>query len=195
MNRPAALSFALACVVACSDMTSPAASQQAHSSPIATSPDGAHLFVVHPDADSVTILDRATRAVLREVLLASKPPAVDPTTKRFDPAVSPRAVALDSRGTTAFVTGERSGRLYAVDAASGSVKASVAVCSEPIGVVVSRDDAHVFVACSQDDKVLEVAVSGLTVEGSAPCPRKPWSLAWGADGETLFATAIRAPTK
>jgi YVTN family beta-propeller protein len=193
MSRPVALSFALACVVACSDMTSPAASQQVHSSPIATSPDGTKLFVVHPDADSVSILDRATRVVVREVLLASKAPAVDPTTNRFDPAVSPRALALDSHGATAFVTGERSGRLYAVDAASGSVKGSVAVCSEPIGVVVSRDDAHVFVACSQDDEIVEVAASGLAVEGSASCPRKPWSLAWGADGDTLFATHLLGP--
>ena len=50
----------------------PAAAQQTHSSPIATSPDGARLFVVHPDADSVSILDAASRAIVHEVLLGGK---------------------------------------------------------------------------------------------------------------------------
>ncbi len=194
MKRAAAISLAVvlavACFIACGDSASPGSAHQTHSSSIAMSPDGARLFVVHPDADSVSILDRATRAVSHEVLLGDKAPAIDPTTKRFDPAVAPRAIAVDSRGATLFVTGERSGRLYAIDANSGSVKGTVAICSEPIGVVVSRDDAHVFVACSQDDAIVEVAAAGLTVEARASCPRKPWSLAWGTDGMTLYATHL-----
>lgn len=193
MKRLAAFPLALACVASCSGSTSTPTSQQVHSSAIATSPDGAHLYVVHPDADSISIVGRTSRAVEHEVLLASNAPAQDPTSKRFDPAVSPRALALDSHGSTVFVTGERSGRLYAIDAGSGSVKGSVAVCSEPIGVVVSHDDAHVFVACSQDDEIVEVAAGALTIEGSVACPRKPWSLAWGADGVTLFATHLLGP--
>ena len=51
-------------------------------------------------------------------------PAVDPTTSRFDPAVEPRALALDSTGATLYVTGERSGRLYAIDTAKVRVKGS-----------------------------------------------------------------------
>jgi DNA-binding beta-propeller fold protein YncE len=151
------------------------------------------LFVVHPDADSVSILDPGTRAIVREVSLAPQAPAVDPTTSRFDPAVSPRALAIDSLGKTLFVTGERSGHLYAVDTASGTVKSDVAICSEPVGVVVSRDDAHVFVACSQDDAVVEVAAAGLAVQARVSTPRKPWTLAWAADGHTLLVTHLLGP--
>jgi DNA-binding beta-propeller fold protein YncE len=193
MRRLSTLLFAVACVIACDESTQSASVQQAHSSSITTSPDGAHLFVVHPDADSVSVIGKTTRAIEHEVLLAGNAPAVDPSTKRFDPTVSPRAVALDSHGATAFVTGERSGRLYAVDAGSGTLKGSVAVCSEPIGVVVSRDDAHVFVACSQDDSVVEVNAAGLTIETRVSVPRKPWSLAWAADGATLYVTHLLGP--
>jgi YVTN family beta-propeller protein len=190
MNRRVTLALAMTGASACNDMASHGPVQQSHSSTIAASPDATHLFVVHPDADSVTIIDRSSRTIEHDVLLAAKAPGADPTTKRYDPAVAPRALALDSHGATLYVTGQRSGHVYAIDTASGAIKGNVAVCSEPIGVVVSHDDAHVFVACSQDNEVIEIAAANLAIEATAPCPRKPWSLAWGADGQTLYATHL-----
>jgi YVTN family beta-propeller protein len=160
---------------------------------MAISPDGAHLFVAHPDADSVTVLDLGTRAVEHEILLAGAAPSVDPTTQRFDPAVAPRALALDSKGKTLYVTGQRSGLLYAIDTGLASVLGSVAVCSEPIGVLVGADDSTVFVACSQDDEIAEVDVASMSVTAIVPTPPKPWSLAWAADGTTLVATHLLGP--
>ncbi len=198
MKPRAALVLLLAASTACSsggqNQTGDASKgTPGHSSPIAVSPDGTRLYVVHPDADSISILDKASHAIDHEVLLASQPVAFDAATNRYDPAVTPRALALDSQGKTVYVTGERSGHLYAVDATAGTVTKDVFVCSEPIGVVVSPDDQHVFVACSQDDEVVEVAASGLTIEGQVSCPRKPWSLAWSADGSTLLATHLLGP--
>jgi YVTN family beta-propeller protein len=190
MNRRVTLALAMVGAFACNDMANGGPVQQSHSSTIAASPDATHLFVVHPDADSVTIVNRASRAIEHDVLLAAKAPAADPTTKRYDPAVAPRALALDSHGLTLYVTGQRSGLVYAIDTASGVIKGNVAVCSEPIGIVVSHDDAHVFVACSQDDEVVEISAANLAVEATVPCPRKPWSLAWAADGQTLYATHL-----
>jgi YVTN family beta-propeller protein len=184
-----ALSFLLACGQGASTLRS----QQQHSSPLATSPDGSQLFVAHPDADSVTILDLATRKVEQQILLATAPPARDATTKRYEPAVGPRALALNSSGATLYVTGQRSGRLYAIDTASATVKGNVSVCSEPIGVVLGSDDADAFVACAQDDEIVEVRTSDLKVVASVPCPRKPWALAWAADGQTLLATHLLGP--
>jgi YVTN family beta-propeller protein len=105
----------------------------------------------------------------------------------------PRALALDSTGTQVYVTGERSGRLYAIDAATASVSQSVAVCSEPIGVLVSRDDSKVFVACSGDDEIVELDAASLAVVAAVTTPRKPWSLAWAADGVTLLSTHLLGP--
>lgn len=188
------LVVALSVVCACSSASPHTASgRQMHSSTLAISPDGAHLFVVHPDADSVSILDVASRSIEHELLLASAAPAVDPTTQRFDPAVMPRALALDSTGSTLFVTGERSGRLYAIDVASASVKASADVCSEPIGVIVSADDRSVFIACSQDDEVVEIDAATLAVTATVVTPRKPWALGWAADGRTLLVTHLLGP--
>jgi DNA-binding beta-propeller fold protein YncE len=167
-------------------------SQQTHSGALALSPDRSHLFVAHPDADSVSVLDTGTRKIVHEILLAPTAPALSPT-GRYEPAVEPRALALNSSGIVLYVTGQRSGRLYAIDASSGARVSDVLVCSEPIGVLVSADDATVFVACAQDDEVVELRTSDLTVVATEPCPRKPWALAWAADGATLLATHLLGP--
>src|SRR3954447_17974278 len=167
---------------------------QTHTSPIAIDPAGKLLFVVHPDADSVSIVDLATRQVVHELLLAPTAPSADEL-GRYAPAVGPRALALDATGQTLYVSGQWSGRVYAIDVASGTMAraTTAAVCSEPIGILVSADDTRVFVACAQDDEVVELAASDLGLVAAVPCPRKPWALAWAPDGATLYATHLLGP--
>ena len=175
--------------------TSPGArAVQAHTSPIAIDPTGKLLVVVHPDADSVSVVDLASRKIVHELLLAATAPGPDEL-GRYAPAVGPRALALDSTGRTLYVTGQWSGKVYAIDVASGTISraTAAAVCSEPIGVLVSGDDAKVFVACAQDDEVVELAASDLSLVAAVPCPRKPWALAWAPDGTTLYATHLLGP--
>ncbi len=164
-----------------------------HSAPLAVSPDGHRLYVVHPDADSVTILDASKRTIVQEILLGTAHPAPDPTTGRYDPAVGPRALALDGTGANLYVTGQRSGLVYAIDTAKGTVRASMAVGAEPIGVVVSGDGTHVFVACAQDDQVVALDAVSLSTLSTVATPRKPWGLAFAADGQTLLATHLLGP--
>jgi YVTN family beta-propeller protein len=194
MNRGSIGLAALTCFIACGGgQGASARAQQMHSSSLAISPDGTTLYVVHPDADSVTMVNAATRSIDHTVLLAAAAPAVDPTTQRFDPAVSPRALALDSSGSILYVTGQRSGVLYAIDVHSAAIRAQVAVCSEPVGVVVSADDSKIFVACSQDDEVAEIDAASLAIVGTVVTPRKPWSLAWAGDKKTLYVTHLLGP--
>ncbi|HEX4340678.1 MAG TPA: beta-propeller fold lactonase family protein [Polyangiaceae bacterium] len=166
--------------------------QQTHSASMTASADGKRLFVAHPDADSVSVIDTASGRILEERRLARAAPAKD-ASGRYTPAVAPRFVALSSTGKTLFVSGEASGRVYALDAASAKVTTDAYVCSEPAGVVVSDDDATVFVACSADDTVVALDASDLSVVSRVPCPRKPWALAWARDGKTLLATHFLGP--
>lgn len=159
-----------------------------HSSTIALSGDGGTLFVVNPDADSVSVISTATRSLTREILLAGAHPAPDPDTGDFTPRVMPRALALSPDGRTLYVTGQRSGRLYAVDLAGGDSPRDVRVGSEPIGVVVSADGNAVFVACSEDDAVVRVDAASMTVTVTAHVTARPWALALSADQTQLWAT-------
>jgi YVTN family beta-propeller protein len=167
--------------------------RQLHSGSLAASPDGTKLYVAHADADRVTVVDASKRTIDHEILLAAADPAVDPTTHRYDPAVGPRALAIDSKGAALYVTGQRSGAVYAIDTQRAAIRAQSVVCSEPVGVLLSPDDTKVFVACAQDDEVVELDAATLGVVARVTTPRKPWALAWGSDGKTLYATHLLGP--
>ncbi|MFI5299257.1 MAG: hypothetical protein ACHREM_14275 [Polyangiales bacterium] len=163
-----------------------------HSASIAVSSDDATVYVVNPDSDSVSFLDAHALTLKKELLLSTASPTVD-ANGRFEPAVSPRALALGPGGTTLYVTGQRSGHVYAIDAASMTVKADRALCSEPVGVVVSPNGAFVYVACSTDDAVVAIDATSLQQVASLSLDRRPWGLSWSTDRTQLFATHLLGP--
>ena len=164
-----------------------------HSSSIALSADQATVYVVNTESDSVSYVDLRAKMLIREVVLAGNPPQEDPTTKRFDAAVGPRALALDPYTSRLYVTGQRNGHVYALDAASGTVLNDADVCAEPVGVLVSPDGTTVYVACAQDDAVVSLAAASLSVTASVAVDRRPWGLAWSADGNRLYVTQLLGP--
>lgn len=160
-----------------------------HSSSIAVS--GSTVFVVNPDADSVSVIDTRTRSLVAEVLLAGAHPIAD-ATGAFSPVVMPRALALSPDAATLYITGERAGALYAMDTATRTTR-SIPVCSEPIGVAISADGGSVFVACSQDAAVVAVATSDFTVRGRVAVPGEPWGLGWSPTDGSLLVTGLLRP--
>ncbi|MFT3692059.1 MAG: hypothetical protein QM831_02880 [Kofleriaceae bacterium] len=138
-----------------------------HSSSIALAGD--RLYVVDPDADAVSIIDPATRTLVDEISLGHP----DTSGGRFTPSVMPRALAVDA--DTLYVTGQRAGRLFAIDLATHAIR-TVAVGSEPIGVLIA--DGSVYVACSQDDTVVRVNPQTLAIEQRYPVAPEPWALAY-----------------
>jgi YVTN family beta-propeller protein len=168
---------------------SPAAPAVAsHSSSLTLAPDGTQLYVVNPEADSVSVIDPTTRTLVREILLAPAAPVADATSGTFTPAVMPRAAALAPDGKTLYVTGERSGAVHVVDVATGTAGAAIAVGSEPVGLVVSADGASVFAACSQDATVVKIDTKTEKVVARVTVPSEPWALAWSGDGARLLVT-------
>ena len=171
------------------DAPAPAIASTAHSSSIAVSSDGATLYVVNADADSVSVIDTQARALKTEILLAPHP-VVDGS-GAYTPAVMPRALALSPDGGTLYVTGERANALFAIDLATSAVSAPAIVGSEPVGVVVAPDGS-IFVACSQDGTVVRVDPATMQVTATAQVGGEPWALGF-APGGTLLATSFMGP--
>jgi YVTN family beta-propeller protein len=203
-----ALAFALLALVACRDKNSgptdggPSDAGTAdaganapfvanHSSSIAINEDGSKVFVVNADADSVSIIDVASRTKTDEVPLTASAPTVD-ADGGFTPAVMPRTIALAHDGNTLYVVGERSGSLYVIDVPSGVITGTVHLGSEPFGLVVSLDGKFVYAACSQDATVVKVDTNSLQVVGTVHTAAKPWALTLESDG-TLVASHFLVP--
>ncbi|HEY1546419.1 MAG TPA: hypothetical protein VGG28_01295 [Kofleriaceae bacterium] len=174
----------VAALTACTAAPPPRAT---HSSSIAL--HGDRLYVVNADADSVSIVDPIARTLIGEIALGVPVLAADGA---YTPSVMPRALALSLDGATLYVTGERAGALFAIDLASSHVR-SVAVGSEPIGVVVAPDGSAIFVACSQDNSVVRVDAASFAVTKRMPVAAEPWALAWSNAGE-LLVTHLLSPT-
>ena len=164
----------------------PAATATPHSSSIAISADGAELYVVNADGDSISIVDAHARTLITELALGPAP-TVD-SSGNFTPAVMPRALALSSDGATLYVTGERSGRIYAIALATRAIT-SMPVGSEPVGVVATADG--IYVACTQDRTVVKLDPS-LAIVATAHLDATPWGLAVTADGK-LAASLFYGP--
>ena len=77
------------------------------------------------------MIDTTTRTLRREILLEGQRPAQDPTTRRFDPAVKPRALAIDEPKGKIYVAGEMSSKVYVVDPTAMTVVRSIAVGARP----------------------------------------------------------------
>ena len=105
----------------------------------------------------------------------------------------PRSVALSPDGRTLYVSGERSGLLYAIDVASAAIRATTAVGSEPVGVIVSRDGNDIFVACSEDATIVRVDAKTVAVDATVTVPSAPWALGWSGDSLQLLATHFMGP--
>lgn len=164
-----------------------------HSSSIAIAPDGLTLYVANADADSVSVIDTSALARTSEIALGTSPLRLDATTGRFDPTIGPRAIALAPTSQRLYVTGQWSGELIEIDVAARRVSRRVLVGAEPVGVVVTSDEASVFVACAQDGIVVRVDVGSFAISGTVSVAPKPWALGWSANGDTLYVSHLLGP--
>lgn len=159
------------------------------SSSLALSRDDHTLWVVNQDADSVSVLDTEKRAILAEIPLGSQAPALDPSTKRFDPAVLPRALAVVS-DKKVYVAGETSNRLYVLDAKNRSVITSIPMPAAPVSVAAAPDGSAVYVVSHEAARVTKIDTATDMITATLDVTEHPWGASVSADGKSLYVTHI-----
>jgi YVTN family beta-propeller protein len=113
------------------------------SSLLDVSPDGKSLIAANRDNDSISIVDLATRKLVRELPVGHHP----------------EGVSWVGAGPLALVTLHGDDQLVYVDAAAGKVLARLKVANEPYGVVVTKDGKRAYVSHDYPGLVSEIDVA------------------------------------
>ena len=157
------------------------------SSTIALTSDDTALWVVNPDADSVSVLDPASRQLLAEVPLGP-PPGVDPATGRYEPSVAPRALAILPGDRKVYVAGQAANRVLVIDTATRAVVGSIPVAVDPTAVVAANDGSAVYVVSHESALVTKIDPRRDAVVGTLAVGEHPWGASLSADGRWLYVS-------
>lgn len=149
--------------------------------------DDTALWVVNQDADSVSVIDPATRKLLKEISLAEAPPTVDPATKRFDPKVAPRSLALVNEKKV-YVAGQAANSVYVIDAAKRSVIGVIPVPAAPIAIAAAPDGSAVYVVSHEAGEVTKIDPETDEVVASVAVSEHPFGIKVSDDGQSIFVT-------
>jgi len=144
----------------------------AWSAPIAISSDDQWVYVVNTDAGSVTAVDTETDAPLWELSLGGEP----------------RSIALDPRGSRAYVTRFADATTSVIDLTAGTELATLETGRHPYGVVVSPEGRRLFVAESAANTIAIFDTDTLERLGQVPVEPNPRGLAVSSDGTQLYVT-------
>jgi YVTN family beta-propeller protein len=138
------------------------------------SPDGKRLYVLCQESNEIRVLDAATYAVIKNIVVGR----------------TPRGFALSPSGDRLFVTNSWDDTLSVIDTAMLSVIATWAVGAEPSGVVEDRAAKHIFVAnrISSDIAVLDAQTG--EEQKRLLGGRGASYLALSPDGARIYATHI-----
>lgn len=144
---------------------------------VAVSADDALLFVADADHDRLTVIETATRTVVRQTPVAKAPERV---------LLAPTgAVYVSSRGARTV------SRLTADGA---HVEATATVGAEPVGLALSADGAQLFVANSMSGTVSVLDAASLAVRREVTVGGQPWAVTAAADGRRLYVTDFTGGT-
>lgn len=188
LSLGAAVTIAACTVVEGSAPPTPAAGSGTRASTtLLLTRDDKALWVVNQDADSVSVIDTETRAVIAEILLGEAPPAVDPVSSRFDPKVLPRALTLVNEKKV-YVAGQSANRVFVIDAEKRVVTGSIPVPAAPTAVAAAPDGSAVWVVSHEAAEVTEIDPARDVVVRRAAVGEHPFGLTVSDDGQSIFVT-------
>jgi DNA-binding beta-propeller fold protein YncE len=175
---------ALAAVVALAMAAHPALAAGARSfksGPIQITGDGAYVWVVNPDHDSVSRIATATDAVSEFPLPASGSPPQHH---------APSGLSLSEDGSEVWVACHDSDRVYVLRGADGAVLARIDLPwgSGPYGAALSRDQTTVLVTLLRGSRVAVIDRASRQVTTLLDTYRSPLGIAWMEDGVSAWIT-------
>jgi YVTN family beta-propeller protein len=161
------------------------APQASWGAPIAISVDGAWVWVVNPDADTVTVIE-------------TNPLTTSIKTTELVVGREPWAVALAPDHSRAYVLNRADGSLTVIDARQLANERTISVGAEPAAVALSPSGRTAFVTVSAGDELVMVDTQQLTVTQRIALAPRPYGIAISNDGdpddsdESIYVTHLHA---
>jgi YVTN family beta-propeller protein len=149
----------------------PTTAQPTASSILALRPGGQELWVVNPDAASVSVLNVTTNGLNKQAEISV--------------GALPRTLAFSPDGARVYVAVQERNELWVIDANSRAVLRRIAVGHQPFGVAVSQNDGTILVSNQGSDSVSVIRPDGI-VTRIIPVWNSPRAVAIAADGSFAF---------
>ena len=132
---------------------------------IAFLPDATHAYSTNEAEGTVSVVDVASRKVIRTIKLPGE--------------AKPMGITVAPDGKRLFVSTGRDGHVLAIDPATDSVTASVAVGKRPWGIALTPDGKKLYSANGPSNDVSVVDVASMQVVRTIPAGGVPWGVAIG----------------
>ena len=142
---------------------------------------GDKIYVTNRDADTVTVIDRTTGAVIKTIAVGDAPSAVDSTLTLYYPPQS----TVSQWIYQTYVANGGSGTVTVLDAAD-HVTATVKVGTNPVAVQVSPEGNRVWVVNAGSDLVTKINTVTNTVTATIKVGTNPSSIAF--DTKNAYVT-------
>ena len=139
---------------------------------IVITPDGTTVFVVNPDAGSVSAIDTASATTRDEIIVGR----------------DPRSLALSPDGQRLYVTNQASVTLSILDIYPLALHAALRVGPDPYSVVANPNGRLVYVAATGADRIDVVDTGLVQVVDTIAVEARPKGLALSPDGAHLYVT-------
>lgn len=136
--------------------------------PIAISPTDEAVWVVNPDAGSVTILDTGRLEKVAEIRVGQEP----------------WSLAISPNGRNVYVVDRAKGTLVVVDAKSHLVRDIVSVGPEPGAIALDPTGSKAYVTVSSSAEVAVVDTKRHQVIARVPVEPRPYAIAVTNDGDS-----------
>lgn len=178
-------------------------------------PDGKRLYVASEDTGTAVILDADSGRVLASLPVGGEPEGVgispdgrfvymtaeednhvavidttlDTVTSTFGVGNRPRHAEFAADGDRAYVTGELDASVSVIDVGKHQVLDVVKLAGEmvrPMGAVMSRDGATLFVTTGRGRLLYAIDAPSLRPRGSVQVGERPWGLGISPDGRRVY---------
>jgi YVTN family beta-propeller protein len=171
-------------------------------------------YTANYDADSVSVIDTQTAAVVGEIEVGEGPFSVamtpdgtrgfvanarEETVSAFNPATrkvigkpikvgeEPSVIAISPDGKTAYVSDNESNEVTVINTATDAVVGAIAGVIDPYGLAVSPDGKSLYVTNESEDVVYVVNTATLKVVGEPiKVGERPVTVVFDADGSTAY---------